>query len=324
MCTAITFEAEDFYFGRTLDYDFLYPSQVVIAPRNFDFGFENHLCEKEHYALTGMAYVHKGYPLYYDAVNECGLCMAGLNFTGNAVYGKEWVGKENVASYELIPYVLSLCKSVKEARVLLQRINITDRAFSEDLPVSQLHFIVADKCESIVVESVKTGVEIYDNPVGVLSNNPTFPYHMMNLANYMNVSPHPAENRFSDKVNLCQYSRGMGAIGLPGDFSSQSRFVRAAFVKLNSVVPKGEIACVNQFFRIMDTVFQTEGVCVLEEGRYEKTLYTCCMNAQKGIYYYTTYDNRRISGVDMHREELDCDRLKCYLLRTSQQIEYIN
>ena len=312
MCTAITFEAEDFYFGRTLDYDFLYPSQVVIAPRGFDFGFDKVLPKKEHYAIVGMAYVYKEYPLYYDAVNERGLCMAGLNFTENAVYGKERAGAQNVASYELIPCVLSLCESVKEARELLRKINITDKAFSQDLPVAELHFIVADKSESIVVECVKTGVEIYDNPVGVLSNNPPFPYQMMNLANYMGVSSRSAENRFSDKIKLREYSRGMGAIGLPGDFSSVSRFVRAAFVKLNSIVPKGESACVNQFFHIMDTVFQTEGVCVLSEGRYEKTLYTSCMNGQRGIYYYTTYDNRQIKEVDMHRENLDSRELKCY------------
>ncbi len=324
MCTAVGVNFENFLFGRTLDYDFLHPCQVVITPKYFPLRYRFLKEQSSHYAMVGMAYVCKDYPLYFDAMNDHGLCMAGLNFTGNAVYSKPKEKAVNIASFELIPFVLSQCKSVKEAESLLDNINITETAFSKDLPVSQLHWIIADKCHSITVETTEQGVKIYENPVGVLTNNPPFPFHLMNLSNYMNLSPKPAQNRFSQKINLKEYSRGMGALGLPGDFSSQSRFVRVAFVKLNSVVPKGEAESVGQFFHIMDTVSQPAGCCELEEGVYEKTLYTCCCDAERGIYYYTTYNSRSINAVDMKFENLKSEELVVFELKDKERIFFQN
>lgn len=324
MCTAVSMNGENFLFGRTLDYDFMYPCQVVVTPENFPFVYRFSEEQKSHYAITGMAYVCDNYPLYFDAMNSKGLCMAGLNFVGNAVYGEYKEGALNVASFELIPFVLSQCESVAGAKALLEKLNITNTAFSESLPPSQLHWIIADKLESITVEATKKGLEIYENPVGVLTNNPTFDFHLMNLSNYMNLSPKPAENRFSHKLHLQEFSRGMGALGLPGDFSSQSRFVRAAFVKLNSVLPKGETESVSQFFHIMDMVSQPEGSCELEKGVYEKTLYTSCCDAKRGVYYYTTYNNRSISGVNMKLENLKRRELICFALEDKEKIYFQN
>lgn len=324
MCTAVAFTTEDFYFGRTLDYESLYPSDVVITPRRFPLRFRFLEETMTHHALIGMAYVCSGYPLYYDAVNEHGLCMAGLNFVGNAVYGKYRESCLNVAQFELIPFVLSRCKDVKDAVSLLEKTNITGTPFSEDLPSAQLHWMIADKYECITLEATESGINIYENPVGVLTNNPPFTFQMLNLSNYMNLSAKPAENRFSDKIQLSQYSRGMGAMGLPGDLSSQSRFVRAAFVKLNSVLPKNNTESVSQFFHIMDAVKQVEGCCILDDEVYEKTLYTCCMNADKGIYYYTTYENRSITAVSLYGENLDSDKLMIFPLTDKERIEYRN
>ncbi|MBQ7999724.1 MAG: choloylglycine hydrolase [Ruminococcus sp.] len=324
MCTAVSFKTEDFYFGRTLDYESLYPSQVVITPRRFPLRFRFMEESRTHYAIIGMAYVHRGYPLYYDGMNEQGLCMAGLNFVGNAVYGRYKENCLSVAQFELIPLILSRCKNVREAVSLLEKTNITDTPFSEDLPTAQLHWMLADRQECITLEATDLGINIYRNPVGVLTNNPPFPFQMLNLSGYMNLSAKPAENRFSDKTELSHYSRGMGAIGLPGDLSSASRFVRAAFMKLNSALPKDNTESVSQFFHIMDTVNQVEGCCVLDDGSCEKTLYTCCMNGDKGIYYYTTYKNRSITAVCMKEENLDSDRLVAYPLTDKERIEYRN
>ena len=131
MCTAATYQTRDFYFGRTLDYEFSYPSEVIITPRRFPLSFRHTGSMNEHYAIIGMAYVANGYPLYYDAINEKGLGMAGLNFVGNAVYGEVREGKENVAVFELIPYILSQCENTEEARKLLGKIQITDTKFKE-------------------------------------------------------------------------------------------------------------------------------------------------------------------------------------------------
>ena len=324
MCTAATYKTKDFYFGRTLDYEFSYGEEIVVMPRNFPISFRHMGEMKHHYALIGMAHLAGNFPLFYDAINEKGLGMAGLNFVSNADYKPFAPGKDNVAPFEFIAWILSQCTSVKEARLLLDKINLVNTPFSDQLPLAQLHWIIADQEEAITVESVKEGLKVYDNPAGVMTNNPPFDQQMHNLSNFMNLSPKSPSNHFSGKLNLATYSRGMGALGLPGDLSSQSRFVRVAFVKLNSISGDSESESVSQFFLILGSVDQQRGCCDVGEEKYEYTIYTSCCNASKGIYYYTTYENHQISGVDMHRENLDGDSLSRFPLILGEHINLQN
>ncbi|MBQ9097222.1 MAG: choloylglycine hydrolase [Clostridia bacterium] len=323
MCTAISVTNGNHYFGRNLDYEHTFGEKITITPRNYKFCFENGTEIKNHPAIIGMALPVDNYPLYFDAVNEAGLGVAGLNFPENAVYMKKDSVKENVASFELIPWILCQCKTVSEAEKLLKNINITDESFNEKMPPSPLHWIISDKEKSITLEQTKEGAKIYENPVGVLTNNPPFDWHMYNLANYMNVSSDEPENRFSDKINLIPYSRGMGGIGLPGDLSSMSRFVRACFTKLNSVYSKTETEIVGQFFHILYSVYQQKGCAKVGKG-YEITNYSSCCNTDTGIYYYTTYNNLSINAVDMHKENLDFDKLIVYDLVQQEKINIQN
>lgn len=324
MCTAATYKTKDFYIGRTLDYEFSYGDEITITPRNYEIKLRHQKAIKNHYAIIGMAYVTENYPLYYDAINEKGLCIAGLNFVGNARYNEPADNKDNITQFEFIPWILSQCTTVKEAKKLIENMNFINEPFNENLPLAQLHWIISDSTESITVESVKEGIKIYNNPVGVLTNNPPFDKQMFELNNYMNLSPKSPENKFSKDLDLQQYSRGMGAIGLPGDLSSQSRFVRVAFVKMNSVSGDTEKESVNQFFHILNSVDQQKGCCQLDNGKFEITIYTSCCNATKGIYYYTTYDNHQISGIDMHKENLDSTELIRYELIKDEQIKIQN
>ena len=324
MCTAATYKTKDFYFGRTLDYEFSYGDEITIAPRNYEFNFRKVKKIESHYAMIGMAHVVGDYPLYYDAINEKGLVMAGLNFVGNAYYNECIEGKDNIAQFELIPWILGQCESVKEVRELLKNINITNEPFSEKFPLAQLHWIIADKNEAITVESMKDGLKVYDNPVGVLTNNPPFDKQMFELNKYMNLSPKVPKNNFSDKLDMEYYSRGMGAIGLPGDLSSQSRFVRVSFVKMNSVSENDEKSSVSQFFHILNSVDQQRGCCEVADGKYEITIYTSCCNASKGIYYYTTYNNHQITAVDMFKENLDGNSIVKYPLIETGEIRWQN
>lgn len=324
MCTAATYKTKDFYFGRTLDYEFSYGDEITITPRNFEFKFREKMSIKTHYAIIGMAYVTNNYPLYYDAINEKGLGIAGLNFVGNAKYKEKVDGKDNIAQFELIPWILSQCASVEEARVLIEKINILNVSFSNDLPVAELHWIIADSKEAITVEAVEEGIKIYENPVGVLTNNPPFDKQMFALNNYMYLSPKSPENKFSKDLNLVTYSRGMGAIGLPGDLSSQSRFIRVAYTKMNSISKEDEKESVSQFFHILNSVDQQRGCCDLGDGKFEITIYTSCCNTNKGIYYYTTYDNHQINAVDMHKENLDRNDLIRFPLIKEEQIRMQN
>lgn len=320
MCTAVTYQNGDHYFGRTLDYDISFSEELVFTPRRFPLPFRNMGVQKAHYAILGMACVQEGYPLYFDGFNEKGLAMAGLNFVGNAHYKEKLPDRDNIASFEFIPWILSQCASVQEAKQQIERLNLTNIPFNAQLPPAQLHWMIADRNEAITVESVKEGIRVYPNPVGVLTNNPPFDEQLFQLNNYMHLSPREPRNLFSEKLDLLAYSRGMGALGLPGDLSSQSRFVRAAFVKMNSVSGKSEAESVSQFFHILGTVDQVRGCCEIEPGKFEITMYTSCCNTDKGIYYYTTYGNHQISTVDMHRQPLDGDSLACYPLVRGEQI----
>lgn len=324
MCTAATYKTKDFYFGRTLDYDFSYGDEVTITPRNFELKFREEKSMKSHYSMIGMAHVAENYPLYYDAVNEKGLGMAGLNFVGNAVYREKTDGRDNIAQFEFITWILSQCATVKEARAFIEKINLLNTPFSAALPVAQLHWMISDRDEAITVESVKEGIKVYENPVGVLTNNPPFDMQLFALNNYMHLSAGSPENYFSAALDLTEYSRGMGALGLPGDLSSQSRFVRAAFVKMNSVSGDSEPESVSQFFHILNSVEQQRGCCNLGNGKYEISIYTSCCNTDKGIYYYTTYDNHQITAVDMHKENLNGDKLIRYSLIKEEQIKLQN
>ncbi len=320
MCTAITYKTKDCYFGRTLDYGFSYEETVTVTPRNYPFRFRMVEDLEAHYALIGMAYVVGEYPLYYEATNEKGLSMAGLNFPKNAVYQKPIIGKKNVAPFELIPWIVGQCETLKDVRTLIEDLNVVNINFSDELPVSPLHWMIADKDEAIVVEAVEDGLKIYDNPVGVMTNNPSFDKQLFNLNQYMHLSPDSPKNKFSENLVLENYSLGMGAVGLPGDWSSPSRFVKVAFAKQNAVSGEAESESVSQFFHVLHSVFHPRGVVRMADGSYEITIYSCCCNVDKGIYYYTTYENSQITAVDMYRENLDGIAPVSYPLVTGQHV----
>lgn len=324
MCTAVSYQTKDHYFGRNLDLEFSYEEAVTIMPRNFPLPFRRYGKLERHYALIGMAYTVENYPLYYDATNEKGLSMAGLNFPVSTDYKEEQPNRDNVAPFEFIPWILGQCADLKEARDLLERVNLVEIPFSQELPLSPLHWMVADRSGSLVVECARDGLRLYENPVDVLTNEPPFRVQMWNLCNYLGLSSQPAVNRFAPGVDLRAISRGMGAMGLPGDLSSQSRFVRAAFVLHNSVCGEGESESVSQFFHILNSVAQQRGCVQMPDGRYEITVYSSCCNTDKGIYYYTTYENSQITAVDLHREDLDSNTLARYPLIQGQQIKTQN
>ncbi len=324
MCTAATYATKDHYFGRTFDWEVSYGEQIAITPRNYPLHFRKMPTIEKHYALIGMAVVVGDVPLYYDAINEKGLGMAGLNFPNNTDYKEYAEGKDNITPFEFIPWMLGQCENVQDARMLLDRINLVKISFSEQYPLSPLHWIIADRKEAITVECVKEGLKVYDNPVGVLTNNPPFDMHLFYLTNFMQMSKEEPANRFAEGLELKPYSRGMGAMGLPGDLSSASRFVRCAFIKMNALSGESEEESVSQFFHILGSVAQQRGCVRLGPDTYEISVYTSCCNLDQGKYYYKTYDNSTISCVDMHKENLDGRELVVYGLNRQMHIVYQN
>ena len=322
MCTAITFNPNGHYFGRTLDLEYHYNETVTVTPKGFDFKFSENPKFINRYSIIGMATVSDKYPLYYDAMNEKGLSIAGLNFPGNAVYNDKKEGLDNIAPFEFIPWILSQCKDTNEAKGLLLNVNLVNRNFSDDLPLSPLHWIVADKEKALTVEPMADGLKIYENNVGVLTNNPPFSFHTFNLQNYFNLSSSDPGNSLGLKTEEL-YSKGLGAFGLPGDCSSASRFIRAAFVKSNSVCENSKLAEINQFFHILGSVEQQRG-CVKVKDDYKLTVYTSCCDLDEGVYYYTTYENPTINGVSLFNENATSTRLVSYPLLEQKDINIQN
>ena len=324
MCTCIKLKTKDNYFGRNLDLEYHFNERVVITPRKYQFTLKNKEVLTTKYAIIGMASVVDNYPLYAEAANEEGLAMAGLYFPGNAYYNDIETGKLSLAPYELIPYFLGQFRNLEEIKKLLENLNIINIPFNDKLPVSGLHWMISDEKESVVLEQTKEGLKVYQNPIEVLTNNPPFDYHLMNINNYGNLTPRFEASRFSKNLPLSQYGQGMGAIGLPGDNSPASRFVRVAFNKWNSVCDDDELSSVTQFFHVLDSVAMVKGATITPEGKCDLTTYSCCINTKKGIYYYKTYNNNQITAIRMKEENKNKKDLTIYELVEKQQIKYEN
>lgn len=319
MCTALSYPGKRHYFGRNLDLEYSFHEEVVVTQRNYPFHFRCGITLQNHHAMIGIATVSENYPLYYESTNEFGLSIAALNFPGNAKYLPKTAGIDNIAPFELIPWVLGQCKSTQEARNLLSRVSIWHLPFSRRFPLSPLHWIISDKQESIVAEPMGEGLCLYENPLGILTNSPPFPYHLQHLADFSALRPDEPDNRFLED-GILQYSNGMGAMGLPGDFSSASRFIRAAFVRKNSVSEGSEIS---QFFHLLASVSMPAGSVQIGRKN-EITRYSSCCDTENGLFYYTTYENSRITGIDMHKCHLTGCNIITYPLRDQPDILFEN
>ncbi len=313
MCTAIFDNKYGAFFGRTLDLEYSLGQEVVRTEKGSELSFLYEGRIESKFTFIGMAHVARrdgdgaDVPLYFDGMNECGLSVAALNFLGFAHYNEKRERSRNLASFEIIPYVLSSCGNIDCVRKLLMCANITADSFSSALPPTPLHFMVADREGAIVIEQTERGLEIHENRVGVMTNSPTFDYQMLRISDYASLSPCPRENTLCPDVELERYSRGLGAVGLPGDFSSSSRFVRAAFVKAHTL-PAGEDHCSwggslhsarDRFFHIMSSVSVPLGCIMTDEGRPVCTVYTSACDMENLIYYYSTYDGRDIRSVSL-------------------------
>jgi choloylglycine hydrolase len=325
MCTSLAMKTNSFYFGRNMDIERHFGEHVVIAPRNYVFSFRRAGILKQHYAMIGMANVTDQYPLYAEAVNEKGLCIAGLHFP-DAVYDapEESSQRYNLSPFELIPWLLGNCASLAEAKQLLSETHLVAIPFCAQMPLTPLHWHIADKTGSLVLEVMKDGMHLHENPVHVLTNSPPFPFHMTNLSLYLNLTVKRPENCFYHAAAVEPFGKGLGSFGLPGDFSPTSRFVKAAYLLLNSKCNPDEAGSVSQFFHLLDAVAVVSGSIVPPQVDSYTTTYSCCVNVAQGIYYYKTYTNNQISAVNLHHVNLDTGRLREYPLVQNPQVAWQN
>ena len=300
MCTAIFDNKHGAFFGRTLDLEISYGEKIIRASRGDALSFIHEgelLCK---HSILGMAYDAGSNPLFFDAVNDMGLSAAALNFPHFASYYDKRDGAVNLASFEVILYVLSQCASISEAQDILKIAAITGDDFSPTLKSTPLHWMIADRTRCIVVESVSEGLKIYDNPFGVMTNSPPFSYHAARLCDFAYLSPAPQEDHLLPRQEIIPYSRGLGAYGLPGDYSSSSRFIKVLFAKEHTLLPSfkddtaRELAAQRRIFDILGTVSLPYGIARTENGGPIYTVYTSCIDMDRREYSCFTFETREI------------------------------
>lgn len=327
MCTSVLYANDGIsYFGRNLDLQFAMGTSVTVTPRNYPFKFQETEGISSHAAMVGMSIVaDDGYPLYFEVMNEYGVGIAGLNFSGFAKYNDEKVeGKINLGSFELMQYLLCTAKSVEDIKEMAQNINVRNINHSAKYQASPLHWLCADATHTLVLEPTANGLQIYENPTKVLTNQPDFISQYYNFCNYMGLTSDYPTNRMAPKEDLEIFGTGMGSNGLPGGLSSVERFVRAGFTVANSKSDATDEACLTQYFHIMQSVAQANGCDQVEDKLYEITQYTCGTNLGTMDFYWTTYNNQQICGLHTKALDLDTDKVMTFPVSDKQGVAYIN
>lgn len=312
MCTCIMIKNNNnTFFGRNMDIVDSFNEKIILIPRNYQINLKKERKISNHFAIIGMGTIINNYPLLADAANEKGLAIAGLSFIGNAKYYEYNDEKINLAPYELVLYLLANYENISQVKTALSQINIINEDFSESIKLTSLHFMISDQNESIVLETTKEGMKIYDNPYNILTNNPPFSYHIENIKNYLHLNNNIPENTFDKKLTINPYSYGQGLIGLPGDYSSSSRFIKALYIKNNMLLTNNCENTIEHFFYCLESVKMIKGIVKTEKG-YEYTRYTSCINTTSSIYYYMTYDNHTIKQINLKSHNLNENNLIIY------------
>lgn len=324
MCTGVRFVdgQNNLYFGRNLDVPATYGQHVMVTPRNYHFPMKHVDDITTTKAMMGMGIVAGDYPLYFDAANENGLAIANLNFPTHKMdnqivpgleffyYSPEPVeGKTNVTSYEFMAWILQNFDTVEEIKAfdLEKNLNFVDTPLNEQMGTAPAHWLISDEKACIVVEPMHSGVKVFDNPVGVLTNDPTFDWHMMNLNQYLGLTCDgrtPA--KWGDK-QLHALGVGTGSIGMPGDWTPASRFVKVAYVNHFYPEKQGEEANVSRLFNTLKAVQMPEGSV---SG--EITIYSSCYSHATQTYYYDSSDHFQVFSHQMTEKEMTADTITVF------------
>lgn len=329
MCTGLALETKDglHLFGRNMDIEYSFNQSIIFIPRNFKC--VNKSNKKElitKYAVLGMGTIFDDYPTFADGINEKGLGCAGLNFPVYVSYSKEDIeGKTNIPVYNFLLWVLANFSSVEEVKEALKNANIVDIPISENIPNTTLHWMISDITgKSIVVEQTKEKLNVFDNNIGVLTNSPTFDWHVANLNQYVGLRYNQVPEFKLGDQSLTALGQGTGLVGLPGDFTPASRFIRVAFLRDAMIKNDKDSIDLIEFFHILNNVAMVRGSTRTVEEKSDLTQYTSCMCLEKGIYYYNTYENNQINAIDMNKENLDGNEIKTYKYNKTLSINHVN
>ncbi len=305
MCTAINVKTQfgSIFLGRTMDFSYPLDPQLYVVPRGYEWN--NQL--NTHTIKTNYTFMGIGQDIspvtFADGVNEMGFAIAVLYFPGYAVYDPIDMQERqtiSVTALEMTKFLLSTCANVHQAAELLKTIRIVGIEDPVTQSVAPLHWIMADKEGACcVIEKTEKGLQVMNNPIGVLANSPDFLWHMTNLRNYMNVTPTQMEAIKWNSFSLMPFGQGAGTFGLPGDYTPPSRFVRAAFIKSHTIYSNNQSEAVTACFHVMESVSIPKGVVMTKRKTSDYTQYTAFIDLTTSQYFFKTYDNSEIIAVQL-------------------------
>lgn len=307
MCTTACIHLNGkFIFARSLDLEYHFGDGVTLVPRNFPFRMRNGHVILRHPAIIGMSAVVDGYPLFADGMNEHGLCAAGLRFPDSDAYGRITKrGKTNLAPFEIIPYLLASARCTDEAIRLIKDSHIVDIPFNDSIENSPMHFHVSDGVSGAIIELSDGKMHVYNDEVGVLTNSPPYPYQLYNLAHYMNIERTEPKKSHGARV----FSAGLMAHGLPGDYSSTSRFAKTAWLIRTHDAPEGYEQAVAE--SIIKAVSVPYGSVIGDSGKPHFTRYVSLMQPEEKSYTLTTFSGKT-KKFKIEKESRDNDSLTMF------------
>ncbi|MFW7432622.1 choloylglycine hydrolase family protein [Vagococcus carniphilus] len=318
MCTSIVYEnkANNFFLARTMDFSFPLGGSPIFIPKDYTFYADNDSKNFDvQYSFVGSGRHIEDY-LFADGVNEEGLGVASLYFSDDANYtALDDEAEHFLAPHDVVAWLLSSFKTVVEVKKGIASQTIKAEECSVIGNVLPLHWIVSDqKGETIVIEPTKAGLIIYDNPVKVMTNSPDFSWHLTNLNQYNQLSnttlKESSYHQFLAKGN----GAGSGALGLPGDYTSISRFVRTAFISEHIEKVSGFEESINVITRLLSSVFIPKGIKKKENGKDDYTQFVSYMALNDCSYVINYYETNQLFKVDlkkMGRTQHEIKEFKC-------------
>lgn len=304
MCTALTLQSTqgENFFGRTMDFSYPIEPGMYVIPRSYQW---NSLVTMKkftnEYSFISIGQQTDGMLGFFDGVNEKGFAAAVLYFEGYADYDLPIEDKEPIASLDFIHYMLGNCNSVDELKSLLEGVRIVGIPDPVTQSAAPLHWIATDRSgKCVVIEQTRAGLEIIDNPIGVMVNSPDFHWHMTNLRNYLSVSTTQQKEAKWGNVLLKPFSQGAGTVALPGGFTSPERFVRTCFLKTHIEAPDNRSEAIMSCFHIMNSVFIPKGIVITDRKSIDYTKYVALINTHTCEYFLKTYENNQMIRVRLH------------------------
>lgn len=332
-CTGIMLKDQDnsFVNGRTVEFGIAIDSSVAVVPRNYTFVGQTPMGKgmqyTSKYAAVGVI-AYKDLNLL-DGLNEKGLAVGAFYFPTFAQYTPETAKNQNasLSPGDFPNWLLTQFATVGEVRQAIERgkVVITPTimpGWGSTLP--PFHYVVYDKSgASIAIEPINGKLVVSNNPLGVFTNSPPLDWHMTNLRNYISLNTHNVPEVTLGGQTFKELGQGNGMLGLPGDFTPPSRFVRAAIFSTTAIPAENADAGIQQIFHILNNFDIPVGVARAESNgvtNTDYTLLTMARDPQNLRYYYKSYDDQTIRMVQLNSFDLNAKTIKVLNTKGSQPV----